>query len=340
MMSEIEVSYPSEMKTTDVADQIASMVSKLSEGEKRRTFGQLQTLMSSTMREPPPIPESQQPGDDGLHSYTSTSKHPLSTDEKTIVVQHMPTPCTAAIVRPFSGAIPVPSDHIDFPTWFKAETLLCKHADLSECEKVSRIHNSLSPPALDMVQSALDSGSSKTVLGLLQSIYGSVEDPRDLLNDFNASLMSSKEQPSEYLNRLYLKLEELKCRKVVSFDEAPKLLLKQFIYGCTDETIILKFRLEEKEDNPPDYSTLLLNLRREEAKRVKKLCVRNYRSCTQSAKTEDSEIKQLKKEVESLQTQLASPRNSTTLTVPTPFLKHHLAQTMLQVQTRTLLRGN
>ena len=50
-----------------------------------------------------------------------------------------------------------------------------------------------------MTQSAFDSGSSKTVLGLLQLIYGIVDDPRNLLNDFNASIMSSKEQPSEYL---------------------------------------------------------------------------------------------------------------------------------------------
>ena len=58
MMSETHVSHPSQMDTTDVADQITFMISKLSEDEKRRTF-ELQPLMSSTMIEQSPTPESQ-----------------------------------------------------------------------------------------------------------------------------------------------------------------------------------------------------------------------------------------------------------------------------------------
>ena len=50
------------------------------------------------------------------------------------------------------------------------------------------------------------------------------------------------------------------------------LLLRQFVYGCSDYNLVLKLRLNEKEDNviSPDYDLLLLSIRREEARRIGK----------------------------------------------------------------------
>ena len=126
------------------------------------------------------------------------------------------------------------------------------------------------------------------------------------MSSMNASLMKSKEQASEYLNRLYLMLEELKQRHVVEVDEGPSILLKQFVYGCSDESLVLKLRLEEKELNPPDYGTLLLALRREEAKRTRKQLAQKFARTQQlTVEKETTELAQVKMEMAALKLQFA-----------------------------------
>ena len=145
-----------------------------------------------------------------------------------------------------------------------------KDTDVQDAEKIYRIQSSLMKPALDIVQNMLDSGSVQGVLKLLNTMDGTVEDSRDLLIQFSSTLQESKEKPSEYLNRLYLLLDELLQRDIVKVADGPCELLKQFIYGCSDESLIMKLRLEEKENSPPDFGTLLLSIRREEAKRTRR----------------------------------------------------------------------
>jgi hypothetical protein len=287
--------------TTDssVSDQLLYMFENLSPGEKRKTMTRLQPILASTFIEDPatetlpssaPSTSSAQvshtvgpqrqatnqsptsnsiPGNNVNITSNSQGNYTVSSGSSTIVLKAGSNSVTPKL-QLFSGIIPVPAGQVQFRTWQKSTTRLCKTHDLSDEEKTAMICNSLCQPALDLVQSALDATAPLDVLSLLEKAYGSVDDPRDLLNEFNATAMNHEEKASEYLSRLFLMLEELKQRKIVKSEEGAIMLLKQFNYGCQDETLMLKLRLEEKEDNPPDYGTLLLALRKEESKRTKK----------------------------------------------------------------------
>jgi len=306
-MADSEKPGPSFPSTQDASEQIIFMIEDLPVKEKRRTLQRLQPLMSSTFVEPrtSEISSGGQPDESGASS--SHGKYSVGAGDSTIVVKS--SSCTAAKLRHFSGTVPVPSGQVDFRTWYNAAIRLCRHPDIADDEKFARIHNSLSSPALDIAQSSLDAESPEAALKLLKNVYGSVEDPRDVLNDFHTTIMTSKEQPSEYLTRLYLKLQKLKSLDIEQSDPDSS-LLKQFIYGCSDETMIMKLRLEEREHSPPEYSDLLLSLRTEEAKRNKRKFGHNLiRSCQQNAgpaDAENTELIQLKKEVAALQSQLAN----------------------------------
>ena len=310
-----------ETDETDESDQIVFMIQSLPLRERRRTMMKLQPLMSSTMIVPSVSEETEKLVKEDEHkednksvksipadkvkSLSASGSYTLSAGESTIVVKSVGNTFTGKL-RQFSGVHPVPNGQVDFNTWQKASRRLCKNEEITDDEKIARIQNSLSQPALDLVQSALDSGSTTKVIELLEKAFGSVDDPRDLLNEFNASVMKSKEQPSDYLNRLYLMLEELKLRNIVKVFEGPLILLKQFVYGCTDESLVLKLRLEEKELNPPDYGTLLLALRREEAKRTRKQLAQKFARTQQvTAEAETTELVQLKMEMAALKSQFA-----------------------------------
>jgi hypothetical protein len=300
----------SNIKSTsdDETDQIMYMIDNLNPRSKRRTLLKLQPLMSATVVDehvPQTTPQRDNHGAIGkLHEEENT----LKVGDSTITIKSISGSATGTKLRHFSGVVPVPTGQVNFRTWINAATRLCRNYELSEEEQMARIHNSLSQPALDIAQSALDSGTPNTVLKLLRNAFGSVDDPRDLLNDYNATLMDSKENPSDYLNRLHLKVEELKQCGIIKTAEGPGYLLRQFIYGCVDDTLILKLRLEEKEDNPPDYGTLLLALRKEEAKRSKRQMAQKYAHSQQVSIEGEKQVDGLKKEVEHLKAQLANIR--------------------------------
>ena len=295
----------SSVDTADISKQITLMIRNLPEMEKRRTLEKLQPLMSSACVESSSTEVHGQVNEKRASSLTS--KCSAGARECPVVVKS--NSYTAVNLRQFSGTVPVPSGQVDFSTWYQATARLCKYNELSENEKLARIQNSLLSPALDIAQSALDSESPGHILQLLQNVYGNVEDPRDILNDFHTTVMTPNEKPSDYLSRLYLKLLKLKNLDILRSGDVALSLLKQFIYGCSDESLILKLRLEEKEQDPPDYGALLFAVRTEEAKRQKKNLPHRAFSCQQSTATTESEkaeLIQLKKEVASLQAQLTS----------------------------------
>ena len=146
-------------------------------------------------------------------------------------------------------------------------------------------------------------------MSLLSKAYDDVKDVRDIRNEYHASVQLQTEQCSDFLTRLYLLLHEVnrKC-EVDDFDGE---LLKQFIYGCNDDSLVLKLRLEEKDDmgDPPDYGSLLLSIRREEAKRTRKKPAPKARvqqlEVVDVQQEADTEAASLKKEVESLRKEVA-----------------------------------
>ena len=208
-------------------------------------------------------------------------------------------------LKTFSGIKPVPAGQVDFRTWFKAAQRLRSDSERQTSELLGRIQNSLCNPALEIAQSALDSGCVDKVLQLLNNVYGDADDPQDLLNKFHAMVMTSEEKASDYLNRLYLFLGELRHRGIVKCDVADSVLLKQFVYGCADEHLILKLRLDEDGRKIPDFGTLLFAIRQEETKRSRRQHSINKVGVKQVAASDGAcELEALRKEVASLKSQL------------------------------------
>lgn len=294
-------------------NQILFMLDRLSPIQRRRTLLLLRPLLSSTVVDQDiPKPTEQEASNtnadvnvntSNTSVLTSTGEVTLASGSSRILIQTSSTQSSVKL-KSFSGILPVPNGQIDFRTWHQAATRLSKNSSFSEIEQLSRIQNSLLKPALDVVQSSLDLGSTSDVLKLLDQVYGNVDDPRDLLNNFNSSCQNAKERCSEYLSRLYLLLDELLRLSIVAVADARLTLLKQFIYGCSDDTLLLKLRLEEKEHNPPDYGSLLLSIRREEAKRTRRQVAARVK--TQQVSVENSEVEALKCEVNTLKQEVAS----------------------------------
>ena len=304
----------------DTCEQIAFMVSQLSHREKRKTLQLLgpdfAPLQSSTHMQ---VDESGHSGSDESRSkpaaasqdtlYTSGREVNLAPNTSVSKIVFQAPHTNLPKLRLFSGTEPVPKGEVDFRSWISAARRLKKREDLDNEEKCEKLQNSLLSPALKLVRSALDESKPGKVLSLLSKAYDDVKDVRDIRNEYHASVQLQTEQCSDFLTRLYLLLHEVnrKC-EVDDFDGE---LLKQFIYGCNDDSLVLKLRLEEKDDmgDPPDYGSLLLSIRREEAKRTRKKPAPKARvqqlevvDVQQEAETEATA---LKKEVESLRKEVA-----------------------------------
>ena len=97
----------------------------------------------------------------------------------------------------FSGTVPVPKGEVDYISWSSAVNLICKRKDVTEDDKCEKFQNSLVVPALSLVQSALDVGSTKRVMSLLQKAYDNDEDVHDLEVKYSTSVQKSTEIYSE-----------------------------------------------------------------------------------------------------------------------------------------------
>lgn len=305
----------------DSSAQIVYMLNNLPPVAKRRTLLQIQPLMSSTFTEATSKNAvMEEPRTTGTAAAVTTEIDTSKEDRKleagnSTIIVHERRNAMYPKLRIFSGISPLPQGQVNFSTWHNAATRLCSNTELSEADKLSLLQNSIMQPALDFVQTALDSQSSGEVLRLLSNAYGSVDDPRDLMNDFHATTMTQKEKASDFLNRLYLKLEALKRMNIVNQNQGAAFLLRQFNYGCSDDTLLLKLRLEEKEDNPPEFGSLLLSIRKEEAKQVKKKSLRSAQVTSHSLTVEKSsveskEVSMLKEEIASLKLQLAKKESA------------------------------
>lgn len=101
-----------------------------------------------------------------------------------------------------------------------------------------------------------------------------------------------------------------------------KHLIRQFCRGCWDNTVITNLQLEQKKDKPPSFSELLLLLRTEEDRQLTKenrmkkhissskqrVNLHSQSTCACGAKSEYdfSAIEDLRKQMNKLQSQLAS----------------------------------
>ena len=300
-------------------EQIKFMVEGLSVRQKRRTLQMLQPLisplLSSTMADGNTQGEQSSTKDKQDETlYTSGGEVTLGVNSSVSkIVFQAPRPQTFKL-RLFSGTVPVPKGEVDYRTWNSAARRLKKKDDLAEEEKCEKLQNSLLDPALSLVCTALDCGNTGKVLSLLAKAYDDVKSVRDLQNEYQSSIQKLDESCSDFLTRLYLLLQEVNRKGIVDYFDSE--LLKQFIYGCSDESLVLKLRLEEKDEmcSPPDYGALLLSIRKEESRRRARKQTAQQRARVQQVKDVDSSAgtsgntvatSALHKEVKSLREEVA-----------------------------------
>ncbi|XP_038125367.1 zinc finger CCHC domain-containing protein 12-like [Cyprinodon tularosa] len=194
-----------------------------------------------------------------------------------VVVEHIirnePThaPLAHAKIRTFSGRLPRPNGEVDYETWRTQVDLLLSDSSLTDSLKVRKILESLLSPASEVVKSLGVTASPSALVTQLDSAFGVVEDGEELFTTFLGSNQNSGEKPSAFLNRLHSLLTKVISRVGASAVNFNELLLKQFIRGCWDQSLIISLQLEARKDLPPPFPELLLQLRTEEDRRSAKL---------------------------------------------------------------------
>ncbi len=350
----IDASLPShpgiEGDESDPCEQIAFMVGQLSRREKRRTLQllgpDLEPLLSSTQLhgdEEISTGQNQTGKEDQQQHVHYTSASELTLAPNTSVSKIVFQAPQSNLPKLFSGIKPIPKGEVDFRTWVSAARRLKKHEDLNEEVKCEKLQNSLLTPALNIVRSALDAGKSGKVISLLTKAYDDVKDVRDIRNEFNASLQLPNEKDSDFLTRLYLLLHEVNRKaEVEDFDGE---LLKQFLYGSSNDHIIMRLRLQEKDDegDPPEYGSLLLNIRREENKIERKKACSKGRMYQQTQAEDDEQATALHKEVESLRKEVAQLKQHQTIpplqAQPAPALTYTSTPNYKQTSTPSENKG-
>ena len=173
-------------------------------------------------------------------------------------------------LRLFGGKVPVPHGEVDYVTWRMQVHQIQDDDDEEVSDGALRrlILQSLQRPALDALRNS--TGSASCMLQVLDTLYGSVEDGQELLVRFFTTYQEDKEIASAYLQRLYLKIMDVADKGGIVVAQVLSHLLRQFIRGSYDESIIQKLNLEEQVEDPPSFADILLSIRREETKRTEK----------------------------------------------------------------------
>ena len=182
--------------------------------------------------------------------------------KQTIVIQN-----TEKKLPRFSGSNPPSHGEVNYRKWQRAAIKLLAEKDLSEDKKKDAVLRSLQGKADDIIDVLRESLSAKGICDVLEAKYGNTIDGEQLLIEFYQMYQPPSKSCSEYLSELFIEIGD-----VVKYEGIPKdlmntVLLKQFIRGTSDENMVDKLRLEDQVKNPPEFSNLIVSVRREENKR-------------------------------------------------------------------------
>ncbi len=225
-------------------------------------------------------------------------------------------------LRLFSGNDPIPSGEVPYETWRQLAEQMIEEPSLSDSDKKSRIAEALLPPALSIVRKRPPTATPRDLLESLAKVYGAACDGEDLYTDFRATYQVEGERPSAYLARLEEKLDQVILYDGLEESRADRARLDQFIKGCLyDEQLVHALQLRQKKSAPPDYLTLLQQVRTEEADDRRRCSQRNKaKQVKTKSHTVSVEDNALLKKIEELQVQVkklqAAPPQSKLEAVP------------------------
>ena len=218
----------------------------------------------------------------------------------------------------FSGSSKVSQGEVNYRRWQRDATRLVDDSGISEEQKKRALFKSLQGQADDIAELHRDT-SALQLLDILDKQYGGTIDGDELLVDFYNIVQTSNQSASEYLSHLFIELGEVVKYEGVGVAQMPKVLLKQFIRGTTDEEILLKLRLEEKISNPPQFPDFISSIRREESKRTERRLRLKKQARAQATTVADprqDEVTMLQQRVRDLEAMVAGKGASTETSKP------------------------
>ncbi len=190
-------------------------------------------------------------------------KHIVKTSDATLSQQ------TSICLRIFSRRSPLPPNEPDFDTWQASDDFLLNDPSISDLHRTRKILDSLLPPAVDVVIYVRPTALPAVYLGLLESVYGSVEDGDELIAKLMGTLQNQSEKPSDYLH-LQVILSAAIRRGGIAESKRDGYHLKQFCRGCWDNLPITDLQLEKREIQPHTFAELTVLIPTQEDKHASK----------------------------------------------------------------------
>ena len=201
-------------------------------------------------------------------------------------------------IKTFSGYKKLGNGEVNFRRWLRAAKRVQADDELTDSQKKRIITRSLTGKADDAIE-FVRGGSVSTILDVLTSIYGTVEDPEDLKVEFYQRYQEEKEVTSDYLTELFLDVTEIITLGGFKSEDITTELVKQFCRGTHDEDMLVKLRLEELGEHfgrTLQFSQLFTDVRKEEARRTQRRLrhkTKKFRSQAQVATDEGKETSYL-----------------------------------------------
>ena len=242
----------------------------------------------------------------------------------------------------FSGASKLGQGEVSFHKWQRAADRLQEEESASEEQKKKAILRSLVGEADDIADMSRHK-SVGDIINVLKMQYGSLIDGEELLMDFYNVIQKDKQTASEYVSDLYVELGEVVKHGGLAMHNIEKVLLKQFIRGCSDEELLTKLRFEQYLKNPPAFPHIIQYVRREEAERTARRLRHKKLARAQALKAEpvqeagssgEQEMELLRLRVRELEAQVTAAPVATPVVAPAPTAAAAASPELAQIQQR------
>lgn len=186
---------------------------------------------------------------------------------------------------------------------------------ISASEKLSRVIESLLPPASNIVWALGKEVTAEECLEGLEKAYGITADGDELYLRFSECFQKPGEAASEYLVRLQELMTRVQDTGGVSPDRTNNVRIHQFTRDCLyNKPLLMKLDVK-KCQTPPNFVTLLQEVRLEEQRerekkewrvREQKVVTKRVAVVAEASPAPTDEVKQLQEAVALLQQQLAA----------------------------------
>lgn len=253
--------------------------------------------------------------------------------------KHKPTNNENSIyrrLRTFSGVTPTPPGEEQLENWIEQARLMIEECDRPEREKRMRVMESVKGPALEILQAVRFNNPDTTAteyLDILENTFGTPETGEELYFAFRLLCQHPSEKLSEFLRRMERVLNKVVQKGGLQPATADKARLDQLIKGATrSDLMILNLGLREHRDNPPTFLQLLNEIRLEEEHEASRhrLHPPKVVHARSVAVNTDSQMRDLKAELQELRTQFSEITAPSVMSRPSSRSSHPTANTPVE----------